>query len=93
MNVSLGSKSNETNFIGDDKYRVVNINDRDIYFTGAINSDSMMDLIKELKHCEQKSLNALKIVKREITAAVGMVALVLLFSLNQPLILGAISRV
>ncbi len=69
MNVVMGTKSKETNFFGDEKYRVVNVNDRDIYFTGAVNSDSMLDLVKELKHCERKSINALKVVKREMNAA------------------------
>jgi ATP-dependent protease ClpP protease subunit len=69
MNVTLGTKSKETNFFGDEKFRVVNVDDRDIYFNGVINADSMLDLVRELKHCERKRIKALKVVKREMKAA------------------------
>ncbi len=69
MNVTLGTKSKETNFFGDERFRVVNVEDRDIYFNGVVNADSMLDLVRELKHCERKRIKALKTVKREMKAA------------------------
>lgn len=54
---------------GEPKARVVNVDDRDIYFSGYVGPDSMMDLVKELKNCERKSIKALKSVKREMDAA------------------------
>lgn len=68
MNVRPTSTSPQ-NSCHDNPYRVVNVNDRDIYFNGGVTSDSMMDLVKELKHCERKRLIALKAVKRELKTA------------------------
>lgn len=54
-------------FGGDESAKVMNTDTNEIYFVGVITMDTMSDLIKELKLCEKKSLEASDNLKKTIS--------------------------
>jgi ATP-dependent protease ClpP protease subunit len=68
MNKMLSSKTTApVSFLGEDSSRIINTDTNEVYFVGPITMDSMSDLIKELKSCEKKALEACDTVKKTLT--------------------------
>ncbi len=51
----------------DDSSRIMNTDTNEVYFVGAITMESMSDLVKELKNCEKKALEASDNLKKTLT--------------------------
>jgi ATP-dependent protease ClpP protease subunit len=63
----ISSKSSITSSFDNDGTRIINTDTNELYFVGPITMDSMSDLIKELKSCEKKTLEASDNLKKVIT--------------------------
>ncbi len=64
--INAGSRMTPTASFGEDSAKVMNTDTNEIYFVGPITMDSMSDLIKELKSCEKKALEASDSLKKTI---------------------------
>jgi ATP-dependent protease ClpP protease subunit len=58
----------------DDSAKIMNTDTNEVYFVGPITMDSMSDLIKELKKCEKKTLEAFSTLKSMITEKLSSIS-------------------